>query len=525
MTAPLLPTEINDFTQLSREGLSDRVRTLFSQVNPNWVDYSSNYPENLLLEGMATLAACVAGANDEAVRQLFAATVTERKAIIKMGRPLGFDLSGRTYAEVDGYFSIPNSGTASYQISIPIGTRILSPSGLVFSTEAACQILVGANTSENVTSGKYEEYTDELLSDGTANQEFQISRSPVIDDDYTVEAVNGTYSDSDVNGIQYRTFLDMSPDTKGYIAIKDQNGSVSIGFGNGVYGEIPPEGTLSITYKVGGGYIGAVSPNSSWVVIDTLTDSMGNPVTLNWNNPAASTAGIDEMTVEEARAQIPAFRRLLHAAVNESQYETVAIKAGRMARAALITSNSDATIDENIGILYCIAYGSAYSTSGYYPPAAPTAAQLAAVNAALADTGEYPDLLDFNVTAQAATFKDLNITVRITKNSNYTGAQARVTIEDSLQQLFAVATDALVANSNIDFGFKLLDANGDPDYLIAWSKVRNSVYNSAGVRDIPPSDIDFLINGSRSSYTLQPHEFPRLGTITIYDLDESGVEI
>lgn len=523
-TSPLIAYNINDFTQLSRLGLEDRLRTLFYQLNPNWDDFSSNHPENLLLAGTALLAALLAGAGDEKVRQIFWSTVTDRKAVIKLGRPIDFTLTSREAASVDGYFSLPNSQLATDDITIPQGTRILS-NQLIYTTEAETSIASGGNASSSISAGNYEEFTDTFVSDGIANIELKLSQSNVLPDSITVNCVDGAYTNTDLSGNQYKSFLDMTPDVKGFMFYTDNNQNTYIQFGNGIYGAVPPQGAIEISYNAGGGREGAVGANAAWQVLDTITDDSGNAVTLFFTNPAASTGGDDEMSVYEARTRGPRYRRLIKACTNEDQYETVATSISGIARAAAVTSNWDPSVNEDNAKLYLVAYGTAYSDSGYYPPAAPTASQIAAVEAAIAQTGAHPGIMDFTTTVLAANFTTININVRIHKSANYTGAQVKANIYQALQKFFAVADANKVRNEKVDFGYKLLGADGTPDYKLIWSAIHNEIYDSAGVREIPPSQTDLIINSVRTSYTLLPVYFPLLGSITIYDMDNGGVEL
>jgi hypothetical protein len=523
-TSPLVAYNINDFTQLTRLGLEDRLRTLFYQLNPNWDDFSSNHPENLLLAGTALLGALIAGATDEKIRQLYWSTVTERKSIIRLAKPIDFTLTGREAASVDGYFYLPNSQNASADITIPAGTRVLS-NDKIFTILTAASISTGANASGTVSAENVEEYTDTFSSDGAANIEIKLSQTNVIDGSLTVECTDGTYTNVDDDSVQYRSFLDMKPQTKGYISYVDNRGSCYIQFGNGIYGAIPPQGAIEVTYKAGGGADGSVNASAAWQVLDTISDDNGDAVSVLFTNPAASTGGDDEMSVYEARTRGPRHRRLIRACTNEDQYETVATDTSGIARSAMVTSNWDETVAEDAANLYLVAYGTAYSDSGHYPPATPTAAQIAAVQAKIAQSGANPGILDFMTTVVAATFTTINIAVRVHKSANYTGAQVKTNITSALQQLFAVADDNKEENTYIDFGYKLLDADGDPDYKLAYSLIYNAIYDSAGVREIPPGQTDLLVNGVRASYTLDPIAFPLLGTITIYDMDASGVEL
>ena len=528
MPAPLLPTEILDYTGLTRLGLEDRLQTLYKQVNPNYDDYSCNFPENLLLHGMALIGSLIAGVADERVRQLSWATVTDRLAAIRLGKPAGYQFSGRTLASCTGAFSLPNSALATKTVLIPAETKVMSDN-IVFTSAAAMNIAIGSNASASGSVGNTEEQSDSFTAYGEANQSYQLQRTPVIDggtSPFTVQDSGGLFTDINPStGQVWSSFMEMGPDTRGFIARKDSNGKVWFFFGNGVYGACPT-GTLQITYKTGGGESeNNVDAGAQWTVLDTIYDSDGGEVTVVFNNTTASQGGTDETTVEEAKVLGPLAVRTINRAVNEDDCEYAARTVTGVARAALMTSNHDAGIQEDEAYLYLVAYGSAYSASGYYPPSAPTQAQIDEVEALFTSTGAFPQLMGVVITVHAAVLYTVNIKVKIYKKANYTADQVKDNIVNSLQKFFAVADADRAQLSNVDFGYKLLGSDGTPDYKVAWSWVFNAINDAEGVREVSFDDQNLLIAGAKASLILQPKEFPILGSIQVYDMDQGGIEI
>lgn len=528
MTAPILPLDIMNFTGLSREEISDRMRTCYKQVSPWWDDYSSNHPENLLLEGGALQHSLVVQVNDERIRQLSWALVTDRLAAQRMGRPSGFTLSGRSAASVPGYFQLPNGALASSKVLIPAGVRIMCD-GIVHTVPSDMDIEVGSNTSAVGAVDASETVTETFQSDDGANLCIQLGRTPVVDivsgselSAFSVVAGNGTYLAYDATSLRlWTTFLEMGPSTLGFIPAKDNNGRVYLFFGNSIYGAVP-RGAIQVTYRVGGGASNRVTAvPASWTVLDTVLNELENPVTVLYVNTAAASVAADEMTVDVARIRGPMHARAMGPCVNEDQFETTALAVSGIARAAYMTSNHDASIQEDCGTLYAVAYGGAYA-SGYYPPATPTASQLIEIETAIAQEGPHPSLMGVVTTVRAATLYAVNIAVRVYKAANYTPTQVKANITTALQNFFAVADDKMVPNTLVDFGYKLLNADGDPSYELSWDAVFDAIKNAAGVRKIPPTDNNLLLNGSRNDIYLQPAYFPSLGSISIYDMDTGG---
>jgi len=524
MALPLLPTDELNLTDLSRQGLLVRAQTLATQVNPEWQDFSVSHAENILLEALAMMASMVGDTQNERVRQLSWATVTSRLAAIRNGKLTGYTMSPASAAQTAGYFYLPSSGLATVQITIPAGTR-LQNGDYEHQTLTEVDILVGSNTSASLAVENSVTEEETFVSDDSVNQVMQLDSSPYMDGSLAVVCADGTYLSVDGSSRAYRSFTEMGPSTQGYLALVDDNGRVLVLFGNSINGAIP-QGAISMSYKTTDGDAGRVSSgSSSWEILDSLLDVNGNPTTVLFTNTADSTGGFDMTSVEEARVRAPLSHYVIESCSTGPQFEYVAGTVGAIARAAAISSNDSSLIGEDEVEVHLVAYGTPYAASGYYPPAAPTTAQIAEVAALYVETGTYPAMITLSVSARAAIFRDITVDVRIYKAANYTAAQVKASITSALQVFFAVATDLKETNTAIDFGYKLLDADGDPNYKVAWSNVFNAINDATGVREISFSSNNLLLNAAHQSVILDPHEFPRLSTISVYDMDQSGVQI
>jgi len=532
MPLPLLPTAELDLTRMDRQSLLARLQTLAYQVIPQWADFSPSYPENLLLESQALIGSMICSVINERARQWSWATLTDRLAAIRKARESGYVLSSAVPAQVDGTFYLPNSVIATKAVTLPQGLRLTS-SGVQFQLLTAVTIGVGSNASASVTVENSESQEETYVSDEQPNQTLQLSREDAIEDSFGdaghfyVVAGDGQYLDH-LSGatVPLRSFREAGPDDRVFIPLIDQNGRATIYFGNGINGAIP-QGSIEVEYKTGGGVTGRVGALATdWKVLDTVYDSDGNAVTVLFQNPAASVGGYDATSVDEARVRAPLALRTLERAVNNDDFEFAAMQVGGVARAAALTSNEDATVQENHMRLYVVAYGSPYAVNSYFPPATPTAAQLAAVVAIIDENlGQYKSMMGFDVDVLAALFRDITVSVRIYKESGYSAATVKANITSELQKFFAVATDTRARNTRIDFGYQLFDADGDPDYKIAWSRVFNAINDTAGVREVAFTSNNLLLNNIRQSVVLSAAQFPRLSTITVYDQDQGGVQI
>jgi len=526
MPLPLLPTKELNLTQIDRQGLLYRAQFLAQQVIPEWSDFSLNFPENVVLEACATMVSSAISVMNERFRQHALATMTSRLSAIRKGRVTGYTLQGSTAAQVDGVFRLPGSVLATKRISISAGFRVQSGEG-IWHLLADTAIEVGSNASPTCTLENADEQQSTQVSTEEASLILQLEHTDIVEDSISVTAGNGAYSSFVPGGgvSKLRSFVEVGPDDLAFIALLDNNGRAYIFFGNGINGAIP-QGAITIDYKTGGGANNAVEDDATWTILDGVYDVDGQIKTVEFYNPTASVGGTGQTTVEEAKIQIPQAVRTLERAINEDDFEYAATRVSGIARAALMTSNHTTDIGEDAAKLYLIAYGSPDADTGYYPPAAPTTAQKAAVTLLIdIDNGEYAQMMGLDVTVMDPVFRNISVMVKIFKESGYSATVVKANITSALTQLFAVADDERARNPLIDFGFKLLDSNGEADYKLAWSRVFNAVNDAEGVREVSPSADNLLLNGMHLSVILQPNEFPYFTTVTVYDMDQGGAEI
>lgn len=518
MPLPLLPQGTLDFTGIVRDDVLTRLQSNFHQVNPDWDDYSVAFPENLILEGMTFCVDLVRGTMEERARQLSWSTVTDRLAAIRLGRLGNFTLSGASAATLSGIFRTPNNVPAAVAVPIPAGTRIRTGTGSSqtrYRTLTEVTLLVGTSAIA-VNLEQAEEKTDNFESSNEPNLELLLNDTPYIDGSAIVSAANGNYS-------LFNTFLGAGSTTRAAVVLVDDAGQARVRFGTGRNGAIP-QGAIQVIYKVGGGTAGEVEANTSWTVEDPLTDALGQPTTLVFNNAAASLPGTDALTVDEARVRGPLHARTNNRMVIEDDFETVATSVASIARAFMATSDDEPLIIEDTGRLEVVALGTKLA-SGRFEPAVPTEAKLAEIRALMAEDGDFPPVMGFTFDVAAATLRTVNVAVRVHKEANATASSVSAAIRAALADLFAVTLEDGTPNLKMNFGAKLLGSDGLPDFLIPWSDVFNSALDSAGVRYISSSANNLLLNGLHGSVSLAAREFPKLGTVTIFDEDQAGKQI
>lgn len=529
MRAPLIPSESLDLVHLDRETLDARLRYLAAQASDDWVDQSLASHENVNLQGMGLLGAMGFSLINERARQGTFAQVTDRLSCIRLARPHGLSLTSAEIATVSGYFATPGAVAAPKRIMLPISPqriRLQSGQGLwQLVGSANYEISAGSSQSVALVLEQAETQVATTASSDIADQIIVLGQYPIVESSVQVVASNGTYSRVRADdGLPYKTFLEMAGLTLGFIVLIDNVGRGYIYFGDDINGKIP-KGDITVTYKTGGGADSQVTAGSTWTVLDAIYDEDGGQTSVVFVNTAASAGGLDQMSVEEARVRVPARLRVRERSVNEDDVEATAETVGGIVQSALMTSEDSADIAEDEGKLYLVALGAQYTDSLYYPPAAPTTAQKTAVAAALASGGSAPTVMGTSVQVLDAVFLTVDIDVRIYKSTGTSAAAARAAIVKALQMHFAVADSVRRPLFEVDFGFRLKAADGTVNSQMPWSDIFEVIAATSVVDKIPPGSNNLLLNGTQDSVTLRREEFPTLGTVTIRDMDNAGVEI
>jgi hypothetical protein len=199
--------------------------------------------------------------------------------------------------------------------------------------------------------------------------------------------------------------------------------------------------------------------------------------------------------------------RVLSRTVSREDYEVNARRLPEVARALMLTSNEDAGIAENTGILFVIPRG-----GGVPSPALKDAVKQQV-------TVVFPNTLTFQVAVQDPVYLRVDVQATVFLRQGANAKVVRAGIQKALASFFAVSLPDGTPNPTVDFGWNVKDANGDPAGEVAVSDVFDIVRDVAGVRKIGDGPDDFLLNGARADLLLGTREFPALGQVTLVSGD------
>jgi hypothetical protein len=499
----LLPVNI-DYTDKDFDAIRSRLMALISSVFPDWSDFAVASFGNVLMEMYAFVGDVVTFYLDNQSRESRLITATQRKNVIALSRMLGYKMMGARAATAEVELHLARAPVAD--VVIPVGSIIRTQEV----TEAVrFQLLnpvtIPAGSDPAMAMGIVEHsktHTQLYDSRGLSDLDIMLDHTPYLDGSAVVSAANGIYEERD-------NLLGSGPNDLHYTVLVDQNDRATVRFGNGTSGA-PPTGTVRITYKTGGGLGGNVDAGRLVVIEGAYADIHGNPVQVSVVNTAPASGGADRQTIASAKLLVPESLRTMTRTVAREDFEINARRVSGIARALMLTSNEDASIPENSGILYVIPQGGGFPT------------QVLKNQVMTMVTETYPCTLTFQVSVQNPVYRKVDVEARIYLRQGHPLTTVRDRIKTNLETMFRMSQPDGTPNPQVDFGFNIKDSQGNPVGEVAWSDVFNVVRDTDGVRKIGDRHGDLKLSGLPADVNLGIKEFPILGNVTLIDGDTGG---
>ena len=503
-----------DYTGRDYDSGLTRVQRVAQSVHEKWTDFNRANAGNAKLKGMAFVGDVLNHNIDFWALEGLPIHAQLRRSVQAHARWVGYQIQGRTAAVVLITFSLPN-GAHPEDVTIPAGTLIgllASSDGPQFQLLVDVTILAG-ETSAIGAAEHSENVQDITFSTGRANQVFRLGQAPYIQNSLTAVADNGAYTEP--NNL-FSNLLSSLPTDRHFSVEVDDDERAVVRFGDDTNGAIPT-GDITFSCKVGGGEEGNVEAGTLGVILDAITDAIGDPVEVAATNAAAATNGMDAEPLERAKSNAINQQKVRNRTLAREDFEIEAVGLTGIARCLFLTSDQTAFIREGDGVGWLVAQG-AKLPSGRYAAAAPTSLQVASVEEQwrYAKPGP-PGLYLRAVGTSGAYLKAIAVTATIFMGPDADPLTLGQSLYESLRDWFAVELADGSANPNVNWGYYQQNASGQPRPELAWSDIFNALRDTVGVRKIEPTAVS--LNGLVDDVTLKLWEFPVLGAVSLIDGD------
>jgi len=172
-----------------------------------------------------------------------------------------------------GSVVVTNSVVDANNIYFPAQTPLLTPTGFYYNVSQSSVLLAG-QSSVNIPVVEGQWFTNTYTANGLPNQSYIINNDNVENTNYSV-LVNGT------PWISITSWVNTTPTSTVYRLLDNFNGTLTVQFGNGVFGAIPASGQpIIITYLQSSGANGNLfTINIPMIFPNPIYDSVANPVT------------------------------------------------------------------------------------------------------------------------------------------------------------------------------------------------------------------------------------------------------
>lgn len=499
----LLPEAV-DYTDKDFDALRTRLIQLVKSVFPDWTDFEVASFGNVLVELYAFVGDVLTFYQDNLARESRLVTATQRKNVMALAQMLGYRLQGARAATSELSVTLTRPPTAD--VVIPAGTVVRTQEvtePVRFQLLADATIAAGQTPPTTTVIAEHSRPHQQLAeARGLKGFELLLDRAPYLDGSAEVSTPTGAYT-------EVESFLDSGPNDRHFLVRVDQNDRAAVRFGDGRNG-LPPTGTVTVRYKTGGGTGGNVDAGRLVVIDGAFMDAHGRPVQVSVTNPLPASGATDRQSVASARLLAPESLRAMTRSVAREDFEINARRLPSVARALMLTSNEDPSVDENAGVLYVIPQGGGVPTP-------------ALKNLVLKQVTEvYPCTLTFQVSVLDPVYRRVDVAARVFLRAGVSAGVVRARVLSNLQAYFRVTEPDGTPNRRVDFGFNIKDAEGNPVGEIAWSDVFNVVRDTEGVRKIGDAPGDLTLNGLPADVRLRVQEFPVLGTVTLTNGDTGG---
>ena len=334
-----------DYTSRDYFSIKQDLLARAENILPEWTSRDSSDFGMMLVDLWAYMGDVLHYYVDRAAREAFLNTATQRESIMAIASLLDYIPSGRRPATATITLNASNSvATDANPILIPQNTRFVAQPLL----ETADPVIFTSNApiGFNTTGASVEGYTmypkstpvslvltegevfaESFTSNGQISQRFTLAVTGVVETSVTVTVAEGT-GGADVQYARIPRFIDAVNSDRVFITQLFSDDSVTVVFGNNVYGKIPTTNALvSIEYRRSRGAAGNVDVGAI-TEFETLTNVYGPPYDgiVITPNTVRALGGVDSESITSLQVNIPASFRSQDRAVSIQDYEDLVLR-------------------------------------------------------------------------------------------------------------------------------------------------------------------------------------------------------
>lgn len=341
-----------DFYSL-REELISRVKARV----PGWYGSDSSDFGVALVEAFAYVGDITSYYIDRVANESNLATASQRDSVINLARTYGYSPAGYQAASCTVQFS----NSSSTPKTIPSGTEVSGKMAIndivqqvIFTTTESVSVPENSSSAVTVTAkhGYYVSARNPAIdandvagvligsASGDPAQAYTLSENQIVDGSICIFVQNG---DSFGEWGYVLHLADYGPNDAVFTTVTDANNYVTVVFGDGVSGAIPPKfASIKADYVVGGGIIGNIQSGvlTSLYSVPGMTseDVSTLAAVISVNNTTSASGGIDPDSLDTIRALAPKAFTSLNRAVTLEDYANISLQLPNVGKANAVSA-------------------------------------------------------------------------------------------------------------------------------------------------------------------------------------------
>lgn len=471
--------DVVDYTSRDFASIRTDLLNLIPTFVPDWTSRSENDFGVVLLELWSYVGDLCNYYADRVANEAFLDTATQRSSVLRIAALLGYIPTNSIAATTT--LTVTNSTGST--VDIPAGTQVATTADttnntqIVFETDTDLSVaamstgMVGATQGVTVTDPVY-------TSNGLSDQSYTLVYNDVIQGSTDITVAIGL---STLTWTYFPHLLNAGPFDNAYTLLTDATGIVTVQFGDGANGAIPPNGaTVTSTYRIGGGTVGNVAEG-------TLTSWINNsiPPGVTVTNTAA-TGGADPESTDSIRLNAPAAFSTLQRAVTLKDFSDLAVQVPGVGAAS-----AESGVPTAVTVYIAQQGGGGYSSGT--TPTAYFAGLISQTQAALQAAAPAPT----TITVLGPNYVEIDITIEV-----HVSPTAQ---QDSVVTQATAALQDLLSFDNVIFG----DTITPNDVFLALQNVDGAIYTDLN---------DLYIDGDTPGVgviSLSSDQYPIAGTLTV----------
>lgn len=343
--------------------------------------------------------------------------------------------------------TVKNEGATTVPAGSQVYAQVVTADGtqnVIFSTENDVVVPFRSTTVALLTQGERVELRadnaatgegdidGELLgySKGAAVTSFDLKETRVNEDSVRVFVDNGVEFEE---WTKVSHIMDYGPSETVFEVVVSGTGTVSVVFGDGISGKIPPnEMAVKARYLAGGGTVGNVGAGTiqSWGVIPPGDDPEADVRNIVVTNSVAASGGLDPESNDSIRYNSPRALRSLNRAVTLQDFADLALSVDRVAKANAISAHKSSVT------LYVAPTSSGVEdTPGYLGTEVTSQWTVTASNVERFLSDKI--LLGTTVTILPPVYTEAVVEATFTKSAQYSSSVVRANIKKALLEAFS----------------------------------------------------------------------------------------